>query len=55
MLRFNDEDKEFEKFVLIDQNVQDIIKNLRSGNDTGLVQFFQENFINKVINTISEN
>ena len=54
MLRFKEGEQDFDKFILLDQNFQEIIKNLRAGNDTGLVQFFQENFINKVIDNISE-
>ena len=53
MLRFNDSDNSFEQFLLIDPSFKEMIKNLRSGNDNGLVNFFQENFINKVIDHIS--
>jgi len=52
MLRFNDENSDIDKFILLDQSFQDVIKNIRLGNDTGLVQFFQENFVNKVIDNI---
>jgi len=54
MLRFNEENADCESFLCLDHNVKEIIKNLRTGNDTGLVQFFQENFINKVISNIVE-
>jgi len=52
MLRFKEGEPDLEPFILLDSNVKDIIKNLRTGNDTGMVQFFQENFINKVVNNI---
>ena len=55
MLRFKEGETEFDKFILVDRNVQEIIKNIRAGNDTGLVQFFQESFVNKVIDNITEN
>jgi len=53
MLRFNEDNNDFEQFLLIDSNVKEVIKNLRNGYDTGLVQFFQENFINKVIDNLN--
>ena len=48
MLKFED-DNSFESFLCMNQNVKDVIKNLRNGNDTGLIQFFTETFINRVI------
>ena len=54
MLRFKENEPEFERFLLIEEEVQEIIKNIRNGDDTELVQFFQENFINKVLNNILE-
>lgn len=52
LLKFNDENLDFEKFLLVDSNVQEMIKKIRAGNDTGMVQYFQENFISKVIDNI---
>ena len=54
MLRFNEENDDFEQFLLIDPNVRDIIKSLRTGNDTGLVSYFKEHFINRTIDVIKE-
>jgi len=53
-LRFNDGESEFDKFILLNENFQDVIKNLKAGNNNGMIQFFQENFINKVVDNISE-
>ena len=46
-----DEEKkgEFESFLALNSNFKDIIKSVKSGNETGLIAFFQENFINKVL------
>lgn len=54
MLRWDDEGKEFEQFLLMDPSFRDIVNKLKKGEDTGLVQFFQENFINKIVDNITK-
>ena len=51
---FDPERKELEPFFIMNQNFKDVIKNLRAGNDIGLVEFFKENFINKIVEQIIE-
>jgi CRISPR/Cas system-associated protein endoribonuclease Cas2 len=53
VLRTNQE-KELEPFIILNQDFKTMIKNIQNGDETGLIQFFQENFINKTIDNIVE-
>jgi hypothetical protein len=53
VLRSNQE-KELEPFIILNQDFKNVIKNIQNGDETGLIQFFQENFINKTIDNIVE-
>jgi hypothetical protein len=50
----NNQDKELEPFMILNQEFKNVIKNIQNGDETGLIQFFQENFINKTIGNIVE-
>jgi hypothetical protein len=54
VLRNNNQDKELETFFILNQDFKNVIKNIQNGDETGLIQFFQENFINKTIDNIVE-
>jgi len=44
----------FESFLALNPNFKEIISSVKSGNETGLISFFQENFINKVLDNFVE-
>jgi len=54
MIRFKEDGGKFDQFISIDPHVEEIINNLRKGNDTGMVQFFKDNFVNKAIDFIAD-
>jgi hypothetical protein len=49
-----EDDKTFDQFLLLTDNFKTILHNVKNGDETGLIQFFQENFINRVIDNIVE-
>jgi hypothetical protein len=53
IIRLNQE-KELEPFIIMNPDFKGMLKNIQDGDETGLIQFFQENFINKTIDNIVE-
>ena len=45
---------DFESFLALNPNFKETIKAIKTGNETGLIAFFQENFINKVLDNFVE-
>jgi hypothetical protein len=43
---------EFENFFILNEETKSIIKKIKNGYETDLIQYFQENFINKVLENI---
>jgi len=46
--------EEFENFILLNEDTKSIIKKIKRGYETELIQYFQENFINKVLENIDD-
>lgn len=46
---------EFENFFIFNEETKSIIKKIKSGNETELIQYFQENFISKILDNIDDN
>jgi hypothetical protein len=46
------ENKDMDIMFAMNDNFSKVYKNIKNGDETGLIQFFQENFINKVIDNI---
>jgi hypothetical protein len=45
---------EFENFFVLNDDTKSIIKKIKNGYETELIQYFQDNFINKVLENIDE-
>jgi hypothetical protein len=45
---------EFETFFSFNEETKNTIKKIKSGQETELIQYFQENFINKVLENIDD-
>ena len=45
---------EFEAFLALNPNFRETIKTIKAGNETGLIAFFQENFINKILDNFTD-
>jgi hypothetical protein len=43
---------ELENFLILNEETKSIIKKIKNGYETDLIQYFQENFINKVLENI---
>jgi hypothetical protein len=43
---------EFQNFIHLNEETKSIIKKIKNGNETELIHYFQENFINKVLSNI---
>jgi agmatine/peptidylarginine deiminase len=43
---------EYENFFILNEDTKNIVKKIKSGSETELIKYFQDNFINKVLNNI---
>jgi hypothetical protein len=46
--------EEYENFFIINEDTKSIIKKIKNGQETELIQYFQNNFINKVLENIDD-
>jgi hypothetical protein len=53
MVRPNKEKNgEFDPLFIFNEGFKSVYKNIKNGDETGLIQYFQENFINKTLDNI---
>jgi hypothetical protein len=45
---------ELENFFILNEDTKSIIKKIKNGYETELIQYFQDNFINRVLENIDE-
>jgi agmatine/peptidylarginine deiminase len=43
---------EYENFFILNEDTKSLIRKIKKGSETELIQYFQENFINKVLENI---